>query len=473
MENKRNSLAISMRICFALLSIFMAAIAARFLTRQILVERLGWNNWFTRAIFWGDEAMGDAPTIAGENEEISVAVDYWETRYPFKSDESALKFNKSASPIQRYTSRITTIESKLEAYTGDLLFGHMQLTRIGKKYNALIGYAEMPMNSGNSVIILNNGYLTYTEPAVEQNDLELLADQVADFSEYLHEKGIYFVYANAGSKVNPLDKQLPAGAVENTNENADALLKLLAEKQVNTLDYRTFQLEQYENWYDSYYVTDHHWKNTTGLWAAGILARHLNDNAGFAFDLSYFEEDRYVIEEIPEYFLGSQGRILTTAAADLEPFCRVLPRFETDFSIQIPTQIDLRGAYDETLFRNDLFESIREYSKTDFETKMGTYDYSVMWRNDALGTVQNHMTNDNAGKRILMLQDSFGYYLSTYLATDVPEIDFLNLNGFTGSLKGYIEETQPDAVVLLLCERNIRRIDETAYNEHKHFFDFR
>ncbi len=54
-----------------------------------------------------------------------------------------------------------------------------------------------------------------------------------------------------------------------------------------------------------------------------------------------------------------------------------------------------------------------------------------------------------------------------------PSIDFLNLNAFDGSLESYIEESKPDAVVLLLCERNIKAIDDESYAAHTHFFDFR
>lgn len=96
-----------------------------------------------------------------------------------------------------------------------------------------------------------------------------------------------------------------------------------------------------------------------------------------------------------------------------------------------------------------------------------------MWRNDALGSVTNHMTQDNAGKKILMLQDSFGYFLSTYLALDISKLDMINLGTFTGSIRSYIEETDPDVVVILLCEKNIKSIDALEYAGHSSYFDFR
>lgn len=469
----RSILDISMRACFAFLIFFFVTIMARFFTRQILIERLGWNNVFTKIIFWGDESMGNVPNLY-ENGEVTVEVE-WDKLYPFNNDDSESVVASFENPIvDKYVSLVNEVEIKITTYTENLLLGHMQITRVGKRYNNLIGCAAMPMNNNrDEVIILNNGYMTHAEPVVEKDDIEVLANNVADFSNYLEDNGITFIYANAASKVCKNNKQLPAGADQNSNENADALIELLEEQNVKVLDYRPLQEERYPDWYSAYYITDAHWKNTTGLWAAGKLAAVLNEKAGFDFELSLFDEDNYSIETTEDYFLGEHGRILTTAVADLEPFSEVIPKFNTDISIQIPTRaVDVRGKYEETLFRKKFYESIANYSLKDFEMEEDTY-HSVMWKNDALGTVQNHITQDNEGKRILMIQDSFGWYLSTYLALDVPNIDFLNLNSFTGSLRAYIEETKPDAVVLLLCERNIKAIGTEEYNGHSHFFDFR
>ncbi len=463
---------ITVRVCFLLLILALVTIFVRFLTRQILVEKLGWDNAFTKTIFWGDEFMGDSPDDLDENREILVDVD-WASKYPFSNSVQRVKNVNDYAALRKYTLMLDTIETKIDRYASSLFLGHMQLTKLGKKYNSLIGCAEMPMDAGETIIRMDNGYLTDTEPAVPDKDLEILADQAASFSKNLEKQGIYFVYANAGSKVCPSDKQLPPGVVENTNENADRLIRLLEEKNVNVLDYRPLQEAEFPNWYDSYYITDHHWKNSTSLWAAGVLAEHLNAHADFDFNLKYFDREMYSFETMNDYFIGGQGRALTTAISSLEPFDKILPEFKTDFSIQIPTRgVDERGTYSQTLFREEAYDAIKDYSMRDFETKEDAYN-SVMWRNDALGMVQNHLAKDNRGKRLLMIQDSFGWYLSTFLAADIPSIDFLNLNAFDGSLESYIEESKPDAVVLLLCERNIKAIDDESYAAHTHFFDFR
>ena len=264
-----------------------------------------------------------------------------------------------------------------------------------------------------------------------------------------------------------------SGIEEYTHENADHLIELLTEREVDVLDYRPFQEQHYKDWYSSYYVTDHHWKNTTALWAAGILAEYLNTHAGFGFDLSYFEESNYRIDKKDRYLLGGQGRCVTTAIVDPEPFSRVVPRFNTDITLQIPGKsIDVRGTYEQTMIDDNLFNEIAEYSPEDFENKKDAYHTSTL-SNCAWGNIHNHITPDNKGKRILILQDSFGWFLSSYLSMDISDTDLINLNSFTGSLRTYIRETQPDAVILLICERNICPFDPVSYATHTHFFDFR
>ena len=460
----------AMFFCWTVLVFFMLSIGIRFLTRQILVEKLGWDNVFTELVFWGDGQMSIEKGNDEEESEGFVYID-WKERYPFQNTqmENDKTENNRTSFLSIYRGLIASVEDKITTYSEDMLFGHYIMTTAAKKYNLTIGNPKI-QTGGGDIIILNNGYLTYEEELVEEESIDALADSVADFSAFLKKKGIGYIYANAGSKVCPYDKELPYGAIEHTNENGDRLVKALRKRDISVLDFREYMERDGLDWYASYYITDHHWKNSTGLWAAGVLADVLNTHYGFSFDKAYFEPDSYKTETYEDYFLGGQGRALTFAEAEIEPFEKILPRFETQFSIQIPTKnLDRAGDYGHTLFDEEAFEAIADYSENDFLKERDAYGCTV-WRNDALGTIQNHRAEDNQGKRILMLQDSFGWYLSTYLATDVPHIDLINMTGFDGSIRSYIEKTKPDVVVMLLCERNIRPIDWTA---HQDYFDLR
>ena len=54
-----------------------------------------------------------------------------------------------------------------------------------------------------------------------------------------------------------------------------------------------------------------------------------------------------------------------------------------------------------------------------------------------------------------MLRDSFTTYVAQYLSTDVGDLDLIYMPKFTGSIRAYIDQTQPDAVIMLHYEDNI------------------
>ena len=73
--------------------------------------------------------------------------------------------------------------------------------------------------------------------------------------------------------------------------------------------------------------------------------------------------------------------------------------------------------------------------------------------------MKNLAPRDNREKKILVLGDSFSWYVISYLATDVAEIDFMYPWFFNGSISSFVEQERPDAVVLLLNSVNIRPIE--------------
>ncbi|MBO6137385.1 MAG: hypothetical protein J6O71_02120, partial [Lachnospiraceae bacterium] len=109
------------------------------------------------------------------------------------------------------------------------------------------------------------------------------------------------------------------------------------------------------------------------------------------------------------------------------------------------------------------------YNYSDHLSKPDAYNCIVLG-NDALTTTLNNSPKDNEGKSILLIHDSFDFYLSTYLAGDVERIDRIQLSGFKGSLRTYIENNPPDAVVIMYYGGNILPID---WRWHNSFFDFR
>lgn len=456
------------------LVVLMLTISFSFALKKIVYGRMGicqpWMEFFIGADPEFSKALHNQLSD-GESEELTVQID-WEKQYPFtdtyaKTATENVWYDRLQSGLKRYEEMVSLLEERVRYYCEDGLSFYDDAVVLAF---ALEQTAGIGISACDNVLQMNNGYLTYTEPRCTDGQIGEIADQVADFHAFLKDRGIPFLYANAGSKVCPYDRQLPLGAEEYTNENGTALLAALAERGVDTLDFREKMKADGLDWYDSYYITDHHWKTETGLWAAGKLSERLNEKAGMDFDLSMFQKENYRFDIFENCFLGGQGRTVTLANAQPEDYTRILPDFPTQISLQVPTRsIDLTGSYEQVFFDEERLQQILSYSNEDHMNRPDAY-HCARAENDALERIRNLNAPNNADKKILLLQDSFSWYSTSFLACDIGAVDTICPGAFTGSVRSYIEKTKPDAVILMYCERNIRPIDWSA---HTNMFDLR
>lgn len=155
--------------------------------------------------------------------------------------------------------------------------------------------------------------------------------------------------------------------------------------------------------------------------------------------------------------------MVTLANAQPEDYTRILPDFPTQISLQVPTRsIDLTGSYEQVLFDEERLQQILYYSNEDHMNRPDAY-HCARTENDALERIRNLNAPDNADKKILLLQDSFSWYSTSFLACDIGAVDTMCPGAFTGSVRSYIEKTKPDAVILMYCEKNIEPIDWTTH----------
>lgn len=442
-------------------------VLSRMITQQILVDKLNMDGTFIRVVGFGRNAK-DIPIENLKSEIVGKSIDTiaWEERYPFY-DDGIYDINTVEKKLSAFTSEWNKVKDCANFYTTDSLFGKSIFEKIGEKYDELIQWNLAASQSG--VIFLENGYLADKIEKITAAEAEQLADSVHSLYQFTKERDIDFLYVNAGSKICPYDKQLPYGSEEYTNENADALLYRLNAKGVPYLDMREEMINDGMDWYNAYYKTDHHWKTSTGLWAAGKIATALNNQYDYSFNLHYYDEESYEVVEYPNLWLGGQGRIVGHEYAEKESYEKIIPQYATDYTVEIlSTDYSKRGSYEETMFEESLFQKVLNYTDKEMLKLADAYNCSVFNNND-LATIQNNLNTNNDGKRILMLQDSFSWYLSSYLAADIEKIDLINPINFSGSIRTYIEETKPDTVIIIYCAKAIEPIE---WNHH-HMFDLR
>lgn len=119
-------------------------------------------------------------------------------------------------------------------------------------------YARMSgARTSNHVVRTNNGMLA--AQTMKKLDTKPFTENVVEFSEFLSELDIPFLYVQAPYKLSLDETMLPVGVENYANENADELLNYLREYKVDTLDLRPYITKTAEQSKQYFYNTDHHW----------------------------------------------------------------------------------------------------------------------------------------------------------------------------------------------------------------------
>ncbi len=386
--------------------------------------------------FVNNDFLNSADSESG----LAVTTD-WEKIYPFKGETAqeneeaaAKKAENEKSLVSIYKSYVQDIEGKIEYYTGKLLFGRMKLVELNSLYNKFIG---MKFISGSDdVVCLADGSLSFYP---EEYDVTGSAENLVEFSKDLSEQGIDLLYVQAPSKVDPDNNYLPGGIQDYNNIKSDKLLDILDKNGVNYLDIRKCMKDENMNYTDAFYITDHHWKTGTGLWASNLICRNLSQVSSIPYDSTKLKPDSYTERVYEKYMFGSLGKLVTLSYAKPEDISVYTPKFPTNFTVNYYDFGLYNGTFEKTLLRMDALKKGDYYNSS---------AYSVYMRGVApVVSIENHnATND---KRVLFIGDSFSHCVVPQVATQVRYLDKLDLRYFNGSVESFIEKNKPDAVVVM------------------------
>lgn len=293
----------------------------------------------------------------------------------------------------------------------------------------LLGQREM-----NRVIKMNNGYLAELQAQIPPDDVVRRAHRLADLEDQLKARGVAFLYLAAPTKISSREEGLlPAGVTDHSDENLDRFMRVLAERNVNRIDLRETIREDTDDYYDFFYVTDHHWNTEAGYYAYLKVADFL-EKEGIVIDPRVRDLSEYDAETFPAAHLGSRGRRAGTLfAGTVDDFTIYTPRFETelvepdgtrgDFTQMLMDRAYLSEAHD--LHMNDTYDSVLEPSTGNYVNPLA--------KNDAT---------------VLFVSDSMGFAVAPYLAISVRRM--ISVNAYEPwNLASLVEETDADAVVVL------------------------
>lgn len=384
----------------------------------------------------------------------------WEKLYPFEMSESvsesAAQSSKKENAVDRYRRLVENVKEKAE--DGVNLYFPLRTSIIEANGKILKSMGIKLITGSDTVVDLGEGYLTQIDS--ESNDMSVPAENLISFSKWLKERKIGFLYVQAPFKIGVTEQNDLAGYTDYNHKDCDAMIGEIRDK-VPLLDLRENMLDDFSGNKEQFYKTDHHWLPSTGLWATNILAEKLNEEYDYGIDTRLFQPDRFRIDRYDDWLLGSLGKKVTLGYTKAEDLDIYYPDYGTKFHVEVPSlNISKTGDFYDTLIYHRLLE------------KKNYYDWDAYWAygygNRALIQIDN--LEIEGGKKILMLKDSFANVVYPFLALGVNEISVIDLRYFSGSLKTYIKEYEPDTVVFL-C--NPSSLPDGADSSNIVMFDFR
>jgi len=339
------------------------------------------------------------------------------------------------------TKEITEVPTAIENSLTENFKSRNNWININGLFQRMIGVTVIRDAGDIDVFKMSNGKLTYEYPDCK---MKKKAKAVKGLKEFTEDLGIDFMYVQLPCKAYS-DDLMPVGTHTYGYADSDEMIKLLNKYDVPVLDIRE-EIDKEGFDIDSlFFNTDHHWKPSTALWAAGVISNRLaEDVTGYTYDPAIYDKENYKQKIYKDWFLGSLGRRTGRFFGGVDDFEVLIPEFDTDFDVYNEAQVgkdtfELEGPFKDTLLRLSILDKKDYFSGETYFTYMGT-EYR-------LSRVTNNMPSN--GKKILLLRDSFSCTLLPYLSLSAGEVTAIDLRYHKKlKIKEYIQNNDFDAVIV-------------------------
>lgn len=272
--------------------------------------------------------------------------------------------------------------------------------------------------------------------------VEPLVQNVLNFEDFCGQQSIPFLYIQTPREDLALYYEGKASEITNPEYvyRSLAFQNQLEQKSKAVLFLGSATIPQHTYEYD----TTSHWSFEDSLFASQLVAQELNNRFGFEFTSILSDPANY-----QDFFAPYRNSMELTS--------HTLP---TPVQQGAYTRIYAEGAEIASGGFSDVcIQPIENYSADGVYYGMSTIGNSL------LSTIQNHNAHQNTDKKILVIGDSFDWFVVSYLSQQVGEITFLHNASFTGSIQTYIQTYQPDAVLVMYNDTEfLEEYSEDAYN---------
>ena len=348
------------------------------------------------------------------------------------------------SLAERIQARFLSFENTVNSY----LFGRDAGLSLNIAMQNAMGKQIMQFGS-DKMVTLNTGHLYDLVP--ETDVQEQLDNVIAMRDDVFGDIPMVYVYAQSTLYDEAM---LPEGVamMDHNMEIADEVVSTLENAGVEVIDSREvlnacgYPLEEL------ILYTDQHWSSKAGLVMAGEIARNLADK-GVPVAAENLDMDQFDSKTYEASFLGKYGQRIGSGNTQLDDMTAFWPKYDTDIHrvTRSRSTIDgeAQGRFEDAAIRWADFED-------DKDCDYSTQSYMAYGLTEAEEIYTNNKLTEG---RILVVKDSFGASVNSFLSLCAHEVWGVDLRHSEKSIEEYVQELQPDAVVFVYSQQVLRDFD--------------
>lgn len=336
---------------------------------------------------------------------------------------------------------LADLVSQEESMLADNFINKDRMISINGLFCRILGQRYM-----NGIYLLDNGHGASVLENCSDYILENNAEKIKQLSDYCNENGHTFTYVQVPFKIAEDNTQLPVGVQDFSNDIEKRFGEFCLSKGV---DYLSLRQSMNDDFYSYYYRTEHHWNSYGGFNAFCEIATYMEKNYGDEIEQKVLDINNYECEVYEGIHSGYYGSRVGKFFIKPEDFYLLYPSYYTDQVCEIPHR--------ELIRKGSFYDAVLEHSFLDDETIHGMYETYI--GGDYPLVIHNSNTA-STDKSILLFIDSFGTIPEAFLTTAYKEVIAVDLrwvlrNGWNETAKDYIDEYNPDHVVVMFNPNQI------------------
>lgn len=393
--------------------------------------RLTMNKILSVVLLLAIFAVGVA-TMATAGRELAYATF---VTYRYYLSEEPKMANSLSARIQSLTNAININ-----------LFSKSRFQTLNTKLQLSLG-KEMLSYGTQTMVWLKSGQLYDLAPEADADKVDLDIGKMAELNSFLAEQNIpmLFVYYHTGLYEDDL---LPDGVTDYNEVTADHVVNGLRDAGLEVLDTRALYREKGLTLEETIYYTDQHCAMPMNFAIYGEVVDWVRGATGIELDPAVVDPANFDVELYPRAHFSSLGERVGIEYIRADDF----PVYTPSFPTQIHEKIALDGGYTE---RDGTFadavlnlDRLADLDKTGYADIYNVYGYH---------REEVYYTNENApDSRALIVKDSFGTPVASLMSLAVKEELAIDLRKTHRSAQEYVEEFNPDFVVILHCQEMMR-----------------